>query len=83
MSRVDIEIDADDYADYISKATFKRELSRRLSIGEIKPSDFERDKAEPWTRAGLAEDIRHAFYARDASRMEALLRVLETVERAS
>jgi len=83
MSRVDIEVDVDDYADYISKATFKRELLRRVSIGEIKPADFERDKVEPWTRAGLAEDIRRAFYVRDASRMESLLRVLETAERAS
>ena len=38
------------------------------------------DAAEPWTRIGLAEDLRASFYARDPNQFEALLRVLAPAE---
>lgn len=71
-----IEIEADWYIDEVSNSKLLAEVARRVAVGDITPA-MAADDSEPWSPDGLASDIRHAFYARDASRMEMLLTVLE------
>ena len=62
------EIDVEDYIDEVSTSVLRAELARR--------KDGDRGVL---TSALLASDLRSAFYARDASRFEALLREIEPV----
>lgn len=52
-----------------STAYLHTELARRHGVP---PDDL-----HPWTREGLVADLRTAFYARNASRFEALLAVID------
>lgn len=74
-----VDIDVDDYLYDASVSALKAEVARRVADGTWsipwKPED-----PEPWSRAGLAADIRAAYYARDASRLELLLVILEDRE---
>lgn len=70
MAMVMVHVDASDVLSEVSDRDIEREWRRRR-----KPNI-----GEPWTPAGLAEDLRKAFYNRDASRFEALLCVLEKRE---
>ena len=64
--------------DRVVNAELIRVVQDRIAQNKIKVSDFfGPHDPEPWGHAGLADDIRTAFYRRDASRMEMLLRVLE------
>ena len=66
----------------ISDDQLVREMRDRIACGQWKPQGKLSD-VEPWTRGGLAADIREAYYARNASRLEALLTVLEQREQES
>ena len=72
-------VDTADVVDEIPDDALVAEIKRRIKTGRIKQVLSE-DSDESWTRYGLAEDIRTAFYARNSSRLEALLVVLETRE---
>jgi hypothetical protein len=76
-----IDICIDDNLDDASDGALTREVKARIAAGHFKIRALMPDeKTEAWCRAGLAADIRQAFYARDANRLEALLAVLERVE---
>jgi hypothetical protein len=64
--------------DRVANAELIRVVQDRIAQNKIKVSDFI-GPHDPETRGatGLADDIRKAFYRRDASRLEMLLRVLE------
>jgi len=73
MPTVTVGVDVDDVLDDLSDKELEQELERRLrrrggGIGSA---------PHPWTNAAIADDLRTAFYARDASRFEALLAVLD------
>jgi hypothetical protein len=78
-----IDIDVDDYLNEASVPALVVEVARRVANGEWRSEHSKRlasrspDHAEVWTRDGLADDLRTAFYARNASRFEALLVVLD------
>lgn len=73
-----IEIDADEYLSDVSDDALRIEVRHRIAAGwEIKFLD---DGTEPWSKPGLAADLRAAFYSRNASRFELLLSVLEQRE---
>jgi hypothetical protein len=78
MAVTQIDIDVDDYLDDASNEAIWSELLRRIANGYEPP--VVASAPQPWTRIGLASDIRHAFYARDASRLEMLLSELERHE---
>lgn len=74
-----VDIDVDDFLYDASITALKSEVGRRVAAGEWSaPSGPE--APQPWSREGLAADIRAAYYARDASRLELLLVVLEDRE---
>jgi hypothetical protein len=78
------EIDVDEYLDEASASALRSEVERRVACGDWKWPDVPGDDGvERWTPGGLADDLRNAFYARDASRFEALLTVLEPHERTA
>lgn len=64
---IEHEIDIEDYLDEVPTKVLQRELASRTDGGSIP------------TSALLAADLRSAFYARDASRFEALLREIEPI----
>lgn len=72
-----IDFDPEDYLDEVDLDALLDEIKRRRrkerSTGI--PADI-----EPWAPEGLAEDLRTAFYARNASRFELLLLVLQPHE---
>lgn len=74
-----MDFDVDDYLRQASSRAMHAELQSRIARKEWNPPVDEND-AEPWTPAGLAADIRNAFYARNASRLEILLTALERKE---
>lgn len=74
-----IDFDVDDYLNEASEVALRSEVINRISRGKWKPLPTA-DNAEPWSRAGLAEDIRLAYYNRNASRFEMLLKELEQRE---
>jgi hypothetical protein len=70
MPHVDVWVEACDVLQEVSDSELEREVARRLKkraeqSGEPAP--------HIWTSTGLAEDMRSAFYSRDANRFEALL----------
>lgn len=67
-----VPFDPDDYLDDATTEALRAEMKRRNRTKD--------DGIEVWTPAGLADDFRKAFYARDASRFEVLCRVLEKHE---
>jgi hypothetical protein len=70
-----IDFDVDDYLDEASLAALESELRDRRLKGA-------RD-VEEWTPSGLADDLRNAFYARNACRFEMLLTVLQPHEKTT
>ncbi len=71
MPRVYVDVDAYEVLEEISDEDLEEELaSRRRKRGDKVQAD---NGAEPWTSLGMAEDLRTAFYARDATRFESLL----------
>lgn len=74
-----VPFEVGDYLDDISESTLIHEINVRIAKGGINP-DVMFDHRQPWTRTGLAADIRAAYYARDAGRLESLLLVLERHE---
>jgi hypothetical protein len=55
-------------------------LLKRIAKKEWTPPPAMLEGFEPWCPGGLAADIRSAFYARNATRLENLLMVLERKE---
>jgi hypothetical protein len=84
MATVEVEadIDVDEYLFEASTQALLEEIRHRVAKGEITDRALTEtpDKREIWTRPGLADDIRTAFYARNASRLEMLLMELERHE---
>lgn len=58
------------------------ELTDKELLGEIKRRCLKVNAAseEAWTADAMADDLRTAFYARNATRFEALVRILELHE---
>jgi hypothetical protein len=78
MPFVTVDIDADDVLPELSDADLQEELDRRRKTrGGSKAAS----EAHPWTDLGLAEDLRTAFYARNANRFEALLAQMDPTPR--
>jgi hypothetical protein len=75
-----IEVHVDEYLPDASDRALKEEVTRRMGMGEWSVDPHV--EPLPWTRRGMADDIRQAYYARDASRLEMLLRQLELRETA-
>jgi len=81
-------IDIDDHLGEASISALVAEVTRRVASGEWRASHSKQlsredpNHAEVWTREGLAKDLRTAFYARNASRFETLLVVLDPAARA-
>jgi hypothetical protein len=80
MVLVEVDIEIEDYLDEVSLEALQEEISDRrrraestrlIGVGGV----------ELWTPSGLADDLRTAFYARNASRFEMLLTVLQPHER--
>lgn len=69
---VSVDIDAQDVLEQLLDEDLQRELDRRRKRRGDGVAG-----AISWDSTGLAEDLRAAFYARDASRFEALLRKLD------
>lgn len=72
MPDVTVYVDPYDVLDDLDDDVLERELAKRAKGRGDKP-----ERVEKWTQTGLAEDMRAAFYARNASRFEALLMVLD------
>ena len=73
------EFEVEDYLTEARTRSLRRELDRRIAAGD-RNALVSVDNEEPWCPFGLASDIRGAFYARDAPRLEYLLMVLERKE---
>jgi hypothetical protein len=74
----DVDVDIDEYLEYASDKAFAKEIERRKASKEAKKTaDALAKGVVPWTREAVADDLRSAFYRRDACRFEALLIVLE------
>lgn len=86
MAEVTVTIDIDDHLDEASEHSLRAELARREKKRAppgapaprlVRPRFPSLADPHPWTTPGLAEDLRSAFYRRDASRFEALLAIAE------
>lgn len=75
MPQVSVYVDAGDVLADLSDEMLDAEVERRRKRrhGTKRPE-------ETWSPAGLADDLRSAYYARNASRFEALLIALEAPE---
>lgn len=74
-----VEIEIDDYIHDASDFALKSEIKRRQGTRGWEGDD-DPNGPQPWTRRGMADDIRQAFYGRNASRLELLLGQLELRE---
>jgi hypothetical protein len=74
MPTVTVEVDIDDVLDDLSDKELEQELERRRRRQGGGGSGA---SPHPWTNAAIADDLRTAFYARNGSRFEALLAVLD------
>jgi hypothetical protein len=78
MVTVEADVEIEDYLDEVPLEVLREEIARRQKRdGDAKATVGE---VEVWTPSGLADDLRNAFYARNASRFEALLTVLQPHE---
>ena len=73
MTYATIDIEIEDYLYRVPTETLRLELKSRK---DAEPGDDPNGPHE-WTPVGMADDLRTAFYARNASRFEALLAVLD------
>ena len=76
MPYVSVHVDADDVLEELSDDELREELRRHK-----KPAKDDPAAPHQWTPVGFADDLRTAFYARNASRFEMLLLALEPHER--
>jgi len=78
VATVEVHVDIEDHLEEVSLSALRAEIRRReeprreagktvAAVGDV----------ELWTPSGLAEDLRTAFYARNASRFELLLTTLQ------
>jgi hypothetical protein len=74
MPHVEVYVDPADVIDDLSDDDLAREIARRR---KKRPGKGLKNATHRWTPLGLAEDLRTAFYARDASRFEHLLCALD------
>jgi hypothetical protein len=77
MPTVEVYVDASDVLDDLSDSELENELDRRRK----KAGNRKDDGSQNWCAVGFAEDLRTAFYARNASRFEALLCALDPDQR--
>jgi hypothetical protein len=77
MPTLNVYVDASDVLDDLSDSELENELDRRRKKA-ANPRD---DGQQRWCAVGFAEDLRTAFYARNASRFEALLCALDPDQR--
>lgn len=76
MPYVSMHIDGQDVLEELDNEDLLREIGRRRTAGKWNGSAVD-DDSEHWTPPGMADDLRTAFYARNASRFEAIIRALE------
>ena len=79
MPSVTVDIDIDDVLDELDDDELLAELRRRQKRSGRASADDQ--QVHVWTPVALAEDLRTAFYARNASRFEQLLCVLDEGDR--
>lgn len=72
MASIDVDIDIDDYLDEATTEALVAELKYR----EKKKNPYKTDGL-PWGPAEMADDLRKAFYAKDANQFEFLLSILD------
>jgi hypothetical protein len=72
---VDVDIDVDEILPELGDEELEAELRRRRKRSGKATADD--GQTHVWTPVALAEDLRTAFYARNASRFEQLLCVLD------
>jgi len=78
MATITIDVDTDDALDDLSDSALRAELKRRSAHAGAAHLSWTTDAAAlVWTAAALADDLRSAFYARDANRFDALLYRIE------
>jgi hypothetical protein len=77
MASIEVDIDIEDHLDEVSTHVLKEEIRRRLTKGRVSSTQVD---IEEWAPSGLADDLRTAFYARNANRFELLLTVLQPHE---
>ena len=75
MPSVSVSISLDDVLESMDDEELAAELRRRRKRSGKPMAD--EAQTHIWTPVALAEDLRTAFYARNASRFEHLLRVLD------
>lgn len=77
MPYVNVYVSDDDIIADMDDDELEEELARRRK----KRGGAHVSAVHPWTPLGMAEDLRTAFYARDASRFETLLATLDPASR--
>lgn len=76
-----VDIDIDDYLHDASDFALKSEIKRRQ--GKLGwEGDDDPNGVHVWTRRGMADDIRAAYYSRNAAQLELILAQLELREMA-
>lgn len=79
MACVDIQVDY--YLDEASDSALLDELRCRRAKPQWKPAaEDDPNGTHAWTRRGMADDIRQAYYARNTNRLEVILAQLELRE---
>jgi hypothetical protein len=82
---VDVDVGLDDITENLHRFSddelrdLRREIGARLYHRSFPQA---KDEGEPWTIKGCVHDVRQAYYARDASRLETVLRGLDDLARA-
>ena len=71
MPYIEVYVSEDEVLDGLSDAELEEELHRRRRVRK------QDDGVHAWTPSGFADDLRTAFYARNASRFEAILCALD------
>jgi hypothetical protein len=83
---VNVDVDFEDITENLHSLSdgelcdLRTEINTRL-YARSRPHSTE-EGAEPWTIKGCVHDVRQAYYARDASRLETVLRGLDDLAKA-
>jgi hypothetical protein len=83
---VDVDVDLEDITENLHRFTddelcdLRTEINTRL-YARSRPQSTE-EGVEAWTIKGCVHDVRQAYYARDASRLETVLRGLDDLAKA-
>ncbi len=72
MASIDVEVDIDEYLNEASTEALRTELEHRM-----KKKNPHVTVGLSWGPMEMADDLRKAFYARDANQFEFLLRTLD------